>query len=162
MEAALSIPVQDEVLNSWKEIAQYLERGVRTVQRWETDLALPVRRPRGKKRSAVIAMRCDLDDWLNSCPFLKSGQGIDPTGMKPPGPENGQVLQIPVSETILRSRYLRTNLRRSRHELAGAIGRLVSNLSAVVGNGSAEPASSAVVFPLYTATNDGNCAPTDA
>jgi len=53
-----------EVLNSWKEVALYMGRGVRTVQRWEQDLGLPVRRPRGKARSAVIAMRSELDRWL--------------------------------------------------------------------------------------------------
>lgn len=55
-----------EVLNSWKEIATYLGRGVRTVQRWERDLDLPVRRPRGKQRSAVIAIKEDLDLWLRT------------------------------------------------------------------------------------------------
>jgi len=30
------------VLNSWEEIAAYLERGVRTVQRWEQELHSPV------------------------------------------------------------------------------------------------------------------------
>ena len=29
------------ILNSWKEIAGYLERAVRTVQRWRHDLRLP-------------------------------------------------------------------------------------------------------------------------
>lgn len=57
-----------EVLNSWKEIAAYLGRGVRTVQRWEQELGLPVRRPRGKERSAVIALKPDLDVWLHSVP----------------------------------------------------------------------------------------------
>src|SRR5215470_2182002 len=111
MQAVLSIPVHNQVLNSWKEIARYLERGVRTVQRWETDLALPVRRPRGKKRSAVIAMRSDLDDWLNSCPSMRLGNREKSTGTKPPRPANGLGLPIPVSEAILRSRYLRSNLR---------------------------------------------------
>jgi hypothetical protein len=53
-----------EILNSWKEVAGYLGRGVRTVQRWEQDLALPVRRPRGKAHSAVIALKSELDHWL--------------------------------------------------------------------------------------------------
>ena len=53
-----------DILNSWKEVAGYLGRGVRTVQRWEHDLGLPVRRPRGKARSAIIAMRSELDLWL--------------------------------------------------------------------------------------------------
>ncbi len=56
------------VLNSWKEIANYLGRGVRTAQRWERDLKMPVRRPRAKSRSAVIAMSAELDAWLRSAP----------------------------------------------------------------------------------------------
>jgi phage terminase Nu1 subunit (DNA packaging protein) len=58
----------EEVLNSWKEIAAYLGRGVRTVQRWEQELGLPVRRPRGKSRSAVIAFKGELDKWLHQAP----------------------------------------------------------------------------------------------
>ena len=57
-----------EVLNSWKEVAAYLGRGVRTVQRWELELGLPVRRPRGKSRSAVIAFKPELDKWLHNAP----------------------------------------------------------------------------------------------
>jgi phage shock protein A len=53
-----------EILNSWKEIAVYLGRGVRTVQRWEKELHLPVRRPRNRSRSAVIALRAELNEWL--------------------------------------------------------------------------------------------------
>lgn len=60
--------MNSEVLNSWKEVAAYLGRGVRTVQRWEQELGLPVRRPRGKDRSAVIALKTDLDRWLHRAP----------------------------------------------------------------------------------------------
>ncbi len=56
------------VLNSWKEIASHVGRGVRTVQRWERDLGMPVRRPRAKSRSAVIAMSDEIDAWLRSSP----------------------------------------------------------------------------------------------
>jgi len=56
--------MNSDVLNSWKEVASYLGRGVRTVQRWEQELSLPVRRPRGKSRSAIIAFRSELDEWL--------------------------------------------------------------------------------------------------
>lgn len=55
-----------DVLNSWKEIATYVGRGIRTVQRWEQELQLPVRRPRGKQRSAVIALKQDIDLWLRT------------------------------------------------------------------------------------------------
>jgi CheY-like chemotaxis protein len=60
---------QQGFLNSWKEIAQYLGRGVRTVQRWESELGMPVRRPRGKSRSAVIAVMSELDQWLARTPL---------------------------------------------------------------------------------------------
>jgi CheY-like chemotaxis protein len=62
-------PKQQGFLNSWKEIAQYLGRGVRTVQRWEAELGMPVRRPRGKSRSAVIAVMSELDEWLARTPL---------------------------------------------------------------------------------------------
>lgn len=52
------------VLTSWKEIAQYLGKGVRTVQRWEADFALPVRRAQGAQHRAVLAIPEELDYWL--------------------------------------------------------------------------------------------------
>jgi len=50
----MTIP-QSDVLNSWKEVSNYIGRGVRTVQRWEKDFGLPVRRPSGHLRGSVIA-----------------------------------------------------------------------------------------------------------
>ena len=55
------------ILSGWKEIAKYLGRGVRTVQRWE-GLGLPVHRPHGSPRSAVSAVTGELDDWLARTP----------------------------------------------------------------------------------------------
>jgi hypothetical protein len=53
------------VLSSWKDIARYLGKGVRTVQRWERHLGLPVRRPNGAlQKSAVVLYRGDVDAWL--------------------------------------------------------------------------------------------------
>ena len=57
------------ILNSWKEIATYLGRGVRTVQRWEAQLGLPVHRPAGKDHSAVVAFSSELDQWLDRRPL---------------------------------------------------------------------------------------------
>ena len=53
-----------KALHGWKEIAKYLGRGVRSVQRYEGELKLPIRRPVGKDRSAVFAFSDELDDWL--------------------------------------------------------------------------------------------------
>lgn len=57
---------QGAVLSSWKEIAAYLGRSVRTVQRMELELGLPVRRPKGHARSSVMAVPQELDAWLKS------------------------------------------------------------------------------------------------
>ncbi len=51
-------------LNSWKEIAEYVGRGVRTVQRWEAELGFPVHRPRNHLRSPVVAIPSEIDEWL--------------------------------------------------------------------------------------------------
>lgn len=59
------------VLNSWKEISAYVGRSVRTVQRWEAELGLPIRRPRGRSRSPVIAMSDEIDAWLRSAPAVQ-------------------------------------------------------------------------------------------
>lgn len=53
-----------KVLTSWKEIAQYLGKGVRTVQRWEADFALPVRRAQSSRHRAILAIPEELDYWL--------------------------------------------------------------------------------------------------
>ena len=57
------------ILNSWKEIALYMGRAVRTVQRWEEDCHLPIHRPRGRKRSSVFALSLEIDRWLRKCPL---------------------------------------------------------------------------------------------
>ncbi len=55
-----------ERLDSWKEIASYLNRGVRTVQRWEREEALPVRRLQHDKLGSVYAFKRELDSWFAS------------------------------------------------------------------------------------------------
>ena len=49
-------------LDSWKEIAEYLKRGVRTAQRWESEASLPVHRV-SPDRGVVFAYRSELDGW---------------------------------------------------------------------------------------------------
>jgi TolB-like protein len=51
-------------LDSWKEIAAYLRRGARTVQRWEREEGLPVRRLQHAKLGSVYAFRHELDAWF--------------------------------------------------------------------------------------------------
>jgi TolB-like protein/Tfp pilus assembly protein PilF len=52
-----------ERLESWKEIAAYLSRSVRTVKRWERVEGLPVRRHLHRQSSSVWAFPSELDAW---------------------------------------------------------------------------------------------------
>ncbi|HXJ89066.1 MAG TPA: hypothetical protein VMS18_19770 [Candidatus Binatia bacterium] len=58
-----------QFLSGWKEIANYLGKGVRTVQRYELQLGLPVRRPAGKPWGSVVATKAELDAWVNASPI---------------------------------------------------------------------------------------------
>jgi TolB-like protein len=53
-------------LDSWKEIASYLRRDVRTVQRWEKKEGLPVYRHLHDKLGSIYAYRNELTDWFNT------------------------------------------------------------------------------------------------
>ena len=59
-------PANEQSLESWKEIAAYLQRGVRTVKRWEQSEGLPVRRHVHQSRSSVYAHPAELDAWRAS------------------------------------------------------------------------------------------------
>ena len=59
-------------LSGWKDIATYLGKGVRTVQRYERELGLPVRRPAGKPRGSVVATRPELDAWVGASPIREA------------------------------------------------------------------------------------------
>lgn len=53
-----------DILDSWKEIAAYLRREVRTVQLWEKNEGLPVHRHFHKRLGSVYALRSEIDAWL--------------------------------------------------------------------------------------------------
>src|SRR5271154_5422605 len=50
-------------LDSWKEIATYLRREVRTVQLWEKKEGLPVHRHFHKRLGSVYALRSEIENW---------------------------------------------------------------------------------------------------
>lgn len=55
----------DGRLDSWKEIAAYLRREVRTVQRWKKSSGLPVHRLQVGKQGPVYAFKTELDAWYS-------------------------------------------------------------------------------------------------
>jgi TolB-like protein/Tfp pilus assembly protein PilF len=68
-------PTDEPRLESWGEIAAYLRREIRTVQRWERYQGLPVRRLLIGKLGSVYAYRSELDKWYRE---------------RQPQPENGE------------------------------------------------------------------------
>ena len=62
------VPRREERFTSWKEIAAYLKRDVRTVQRWEATRGLPVHRLPGRARSPIYALKSQLDEWWVGTP----------------------------------------------------------------------------------------------
>ncbi len=84
-------------LDSWKAIADYLDRDVRSVQRWEHVRGLPVYRVPGAKSGGVFAYTDELDEWLHrgrsesgpeSSPADVSG--VEPSSI-PETPGNGPI-----------------------------------------------------------------------
>lgn len=69
----------EDRLDSWKEIAAYLRRDVRTVQRWEKRENLPVHRHQHDKLGSVYAFRAELAQWFQTrqvtcAPAVVAGQ----------------------------------------------------------------------------------------
>ncbi len=108
---APSVRISEDRLNSWKEIAAYLNRDVRTVQRWEKREGMPVHRHLHDSKGSVYASRAELDAWtlsrdLRAAQEQENGNAApsaDPTA-PPPQPE----ISISGSKTKTLTRNFRT------------------------------------------------------
>ena len=80
-------PPEDR-LDSWKEIASYLNRDVTTVQRWEKREGMPVHRHLHDSVGSVYASRAELDAWARSrkppAPPPNGHNGSSPNALAPP------------------------------------------------------------------------------
>ncbi|MGO9270922.1 MAG: tetratricopeptide repeat protein [Terriglobia bacterium] len=81
--------VREDRLGSWKEIASYLQSGVRTVQRWERLEGLPVHRHLHNKLGTVYAFKSEVDTWRNQRRSLLTEQTTPGNGPAA-GPSVGQ------------------------------------------------------------------------
>lgn len=73
-------------LDSWKGIAEYLGRDVRTVMRWSKAQGLPVRRVAGGKGRSVYAFAEEIDEWLKGRAVASADQAPPPVLPEPPAP----------------------------------------------------------------------------
>jgi len=57
----------DKFLSSWKEIANYLGKGVRTAQRWECERGMPVGcSEKATSKGTILIGTAELDRWIRS------------------------------------------------------------------------------------------------
>jgi hypothetical protein len=65
------------ILTSWKEIAEYVGKGIRTIQRWEGQMGFPMRRMRHGRKSTVLAVPREIEAWLQSQPLFGEQLGSE-------------------------------------------------------------------------------------
>jgi TolB-like protein len=94
-----------ERLDSWKEVASFFRREVRTVQLWEKSEGLPVRRQYHKKLGSVYAYRQELEAWWIARSAMHAGYGRSPD--TPGSPLKSKPIAVPeLSEDAESSRIL--------------------------------------------------------
>jgi hypothetical protein len=113
----MNISEESTVLSSWKDIARYLGKGVRTVQRWERHLGLPVRRPVGaSQKSAVVLYREDVDAWLAT---RFSARGLEKS--ETAADQSSRAARSTLREGIRTARELRTANHRLTEQITASI-----------------------------------------
>lgn len=116
--SATLIPHQQALLTSWKEIASYLGKGVRTVQRWEQQFGLPVRRPNEKIKGIVHATTRELDQWLAEEWKHRPRELLIREGLLTDDPVSSVRSSIEQSAQLRASnRLLLANMRNSLHDI---------------------------------------------
>lgn len=67
---------KENILTSWKEIAAYLDRDVRTCVRWEQRYGLPIHRLERDSKAKVFAYKEQIDQWLADRSALASSPAV--------------------------------------------------------------------------------------
>jgi hypothetical protein len=73
-----------KTLESWKQIAAYLDRSERTARRWEASEGLPVHRREHEKQDTVFAFRHEIEAWSRLRTRYPSEIAIDEAENLPP------------------------------------------------------------------------------
>lgn len=115
-----------EYLTSWKEIAEYMRCGVRTVQRYEREFGLPVRRPTGKSRGSVMATRAEIDAWIAAGPIRDTFRlTLIERNARTRSHANN------IESGVLAMRKLKEQMQALRLETRSALNLLINGVSAV-------------------------------
>jgi TolB-like protein/Tfp pilus assembly protein PilF len=154
----------DGLLDSWKEIAAYLDREVRTVQRWEKKEGLPVHRQIHEKLGTVFAYKSEIDAWWRerSAKLSPNAENDELAG----GP---RIVTWPASAAEIRSEEgtAATPSRRLWGVVAAASGLLAllvlangwgvqDKLKHLFVRGAPEPIRSIAILPFANITGDAS------
>jgi Tol biopolymer transport system component len=93
----------EDRLDSWKEIAEYLNRDVTTVQRWEKREGMPVHRHLHDRIGSVYSSRAELDAWARSRNFRASQETANNAVLPDPP---AQSVQVAISTSRTRWRLI--------------------------------------------------------
>lgn len=116
-----------EILSGWKQIADHLGKGVRTVQRYERELGLPIRRPAGKSGGSVIATAGELDAWVTASP-IREEFGLRRAGI------NTEMLEQ-FRRNVEEMARLRKETQEVRHSVSESLELLRANILFAMPNG---------------------------
>lgn len=103
-----SVWANTDRLDSWKEIAAYLRREVRTVQLWEKKEGLPVHRHFHKRLGSVFAYRSEIDVWRRRVSGIETNQETPANWPDVLPPRNNPAVRHRASvarEAYLKGRY---------------------------------------------------------
>ena len=115
---------QLEILSGWKQIADHLGKGVRTVQRYERELGLPIRRPAGKSSGSVIATAGELDAWVTASPIRAQFELAQPA-------VNTEMLEE-LRRNLKEMARLRKETQEVRHAVSESLELLRTNIRTVM------------------------------
>jgi Putative lumazine-binding len=83
-----------KTLESWKQIAAYLERSERTVRRWEATEGLPVHRREHEKQDTIFAFRHEIEAWSRLRTKCSSEISVDEAAnLDPVKPTNAYLVE---------------------------------------------------------------------
>ena len=111
----------DDRLDSWKKIASYLKRDVRTVQRWERREAMPVHRHLHDKLGSVFAFRSELDAWWESRRTRLAQEGTEESERPTHIPQTLEDVPRETAAGVHPSRLVRLGVAAAVILLAGAL-----------------------------------------
>ena len=158
---------RDPRLESWKEIAAFFKRDLRTVIRWEKELGLPVHRHPGKSKGRVYAHAHELREWaekprrvaMEKALAASSGEvlanGFPGVVQNPAGASVPDILEVAPEggQPLGRSPWPR---RLSLLIAAGALAAVVGTGFALLRSHSQQPISSVAVLPFDNLGTDSD------